>query len=129
MRCLVIAFFALTSMIPTSASSEQGDRGFDKLHDALDFVDKNLGAHDWQTLTESLYPPVFPDEPNRTEWANLEHNLHGKLLTTVWDDSEFPPSEDTFVLDVPRKGLIEGSRIKFAKIAGRWHLNAVYFVR
>jgi hypothetical protein len=129
MRLIFWTLIVALSSLPTFGGLPSIECDFTHLHDALRFLDRGLEMRDWNGLNLCFYPPIRPGEPNRAEWKQLDHDRDGKSLATMWADRDFPASSQTLVLNVPRGGLIGGSRIGFVKVSNHWCLHAVYFVR
>ena len=129
MRWLLTLVIIAATALPSLAEDATQSPAFTKLKDALVFIDHGLDTGDWNGLSHALYPLLQPKEPNRTYWTELK-DARGKLsLASIFADQDFPSSNNTFLIKVPRAASIGGSRIRFTKESDGWRINAIYIVR
>jgi hypothetical protein len=102
---------------------------FATLKDALVFIDHALDTADWSGLSSALYPPLQPNEPNRTYWTQLKEARGNLRLTDDFSGQDFPAADNEYVIKVPRNVTMGGSRIRFIKVDDSWCIKAVYIVR
>jgi hypothetical protein len=128
MKSFLCSVFLVLLWAPFVFAEDAQPSKFATLKDALTFIDHGLDAADWKGLSNALYPPLQPNEPNRTNWSQLKDARGASHLADVFSDQDFPTS-DVFIIKVPRHGLMGGSRVKFVKVDDGWCINAVYIVR
>jgi hypothetical protein len=105
---------------------------FNKLRDALAFIDSALDKEDWNRLTQALYPPFKAEDRNRNWWLQLKSERGRSHLIDDFRNESFPSTGDTLVIGAsPFVGaqMVGWSRIRFMKFDDGWHLNAIYVAR
>ena len=132
-RLILAAFAAVLCTSFARADDAAPSPSFHELKAALAFIDTALDNDDWGELTQALYPPFQPGDPNRVGWKQLKDE-RGKLrLVTVFKNGKFPSASDTLVIGsspfTGSTGMKGWSRIRFIKTDDGWHLNAIYGVR
>jgi hypothetical protein len=129
MKILLLFIFLCLVGNPLVHAEDPQPPKFATLKDALTFIDHALDTADWSGLSNALYPPLQPNEPNRTNWTQLKEVRGSLHLVDAFSGQDFPATDKEYVIKVPRNVMMGGSRIKFIKVDDNWCIKAVYIVR